>query len=711
MRMKLHKSTANGDYEVYPIYEIDYQYLSNLGITIDQTSDSLSNHNFKGRRITCINANVRNGISTNIPLLETENGNIIPFWHRFRTQNNSKWYLDEENRASYSAIEQGVHPPDWGVNPNYIWLQTDYFEANGTKYFVYPRPVNISDSFSSSTSYYEDTKRTELRMFYTDTGCSFSVFKCSISRGAQNTLYARQYGAFGFPNYPSSTTIRPHYNMTTPENTGFGEFFVSKIEVGITSQYNTLSYWHSFDSFQNGCNCPMFFVHYNDNGTDFYGVAIVQMSSFTGEKETCFPIAIRFTVLDDTFWGSSIISGGESGAGNWGNNTVPTIAGGTFSEHSDNLSPTGLSPYTVTNTINDTESRISQTLVSRGAFSIYELATTTDLGQSSALAEIYTVLYNTDFLHNYYQSLYNPLSAVLATHLIPAEFISKYNPPASRKLTVSGYSISDKISERFPQQYPEPPKFDLVKPIAKYSFDAVDIEKYTDSYADFAPYTKFILHLPFIGKTEINANYLAHGSLRVEYACDLMSGNVIAYVWAKDDNGNSQYILSASGNCGYNVPMYSMNQDGSAVGKILTSAVQLGAGAIVGSATSMAKGAVGVVSGSIDTMLASKSTEISGTLGGNNTLISSKQLWLEIIRPKWIENAYYQRLKGIPAEMSNCLADQSQNLNEPSGIPYDGFIRISHIELDNVNCTESERSEIASLLSAGVYIRGEELLQ
>lgn len=702
MRMKLHKSTRFGDYEIFPIYDIDFTNLSSTGYVQEESNDAVGSHAYKYRQWKTINSNIGLYIPRNIPKVETQEGNIIPFWHRYNNVVDGRYTMPTENLESFAAVEQGIRPDDWGTNPNYVELLRETWISHDV---LRPYTNRTISTWSSSTSYYEDTKRTELRMFYTDTGCSFTVTKMSYSRGDGHYMWPRTYSVGLYPHPTMSIRYPANYAYTDPEGRVIDDDYYINDTISVINPSTGYGDWSNYTD---GYNCQMVFVHYVQDGTDFYGVAIIQMNNFTEQSE---PVAIHVSAWDATFWGTSIISGGESGAGNWGNNTVPTIAGGTFSEHSDDLIPTGLSPYTVTNTINDTEYRITQTIVSRGAFSVYELATTTDLGQSSALAEIYTVLYNTDFLHNYYQSLYNPLSAVLATHLIPAEFISKYNPPASRKLTVSGYSISDKISERFPQQYPEPPKFDLVRPIAKYSFDAVDIEKYTDSYADFAPYTKFILHLPFIGKTEINANYLAHGSLMVEYACDLMSGNVIAYVWTKDDNGSSQYILSASGNCGYNVPMYSMNQDGSAVGKILTSAVQLGAGAIVGSAASMAKGAVGVVSGSIDTMLASKSTEIQGTLGGNNTLISSKQLWLEIIRPKWIENAYYQRLKGIPAEMSNCIADQSQNPNEPSGIPYDGFIKISHIELDNVNCTESERSEIASLLSAGVYIRGEELSQ
>lgn len=706
--MKLHKSTANGDYEVYPIYEIDYQYLSNLGITINETSDSLSNHNFKGRRITCINSNLRNGISTNIPLLETENGNIIPYWHRFRTQNNSKWYLDEENRASYSAIEQGVRPPDWGVNPNYIWLQTDYFNANGTRYFVYPRPVNISDSFSSSTSYYEDTKRTELKMFYTDTGCSFSVFKCSISRGSQNTMYARQYGAFGFPNYPSSWTMKPHYSMTTAENTTFGEMFANKIEVGITSEYSTVSYWQSFDSFQNGCNCPMFFVHYNDNGTDFYGVAIVQMSSFTGEQETCFPIAIRFTVLDSTFWGASIISGGESGAGEWGNKTIPTINDGTFSSTSNSVGTDNpnYSTTAIQTRVNTALSGLFSGLT--GVYSIYLLDTAD--GQSISFTEltrIYNVLYasgNDKFLTRYLQSMYNPLSAVIAMHLLPYQFTASalFGVTVKKQLTISGYNVSTAISET------TPPEYNILKPLGRVVFPSLDMPKYFGGFADFAPYTQCILHLPFIGAIELKTNAIAHGSITVEYLCDMISGNVTARISCTDNTGeNTQYVHTASGNCAYNLPLFTMNQNGDAVGKLLSSGAGIVSGALTGNPVNVATGIAGVVGSAIESSFSPRSTQISGNMGGNNMLMSNLDIWLEIIRPVWVENMYYQKLNGIPADMSNCIADCGQDAN--AGIPYDGFLQIEKIDLDNVPCTEQEKQEIETLLKQGVFIRGSEI--
>ena len=45
MRMKLHKTTRIGDYEVYPIYDIDFSGIAgDTGFTMQETNDSVSSY-------------------------------------------------------------------------------------------------------------------------------------------------------------------------------------------------------------------------------------------------------------------------------------------------------------------------------------------------------------------------------------------------------------------------------------------------------------------------------------------------------------------------------------------------------------------------------------------------------------------------------------------------------------------------------------------
>ena len=709
--MLLHKTTRYGDNEIYPIYEIpNFAGLIALsGYTSLYTNDSVSSKAYKIRRFRVINNNIGNYISAAIPKHENENGNIIPFYHRFNNLINGRYYIEQDVLESFAAIEQGVRPDDWGTNPNYVRLRNASQGMNdapgggyGTVNINVPTSVSKYDSFDSGYSYYEDTKRACLRMFYTQGGNSFTVSKLSMYSGDR---YNPRYYLAG--RNVSGSISGAQYAYTGDDdsilitNTSSSTYIDSYITGGPSNPYASFPAWTS------GANCPMFFVHYSNNGNDFYGVAVVQMSDNT---ENCYPVAIDVNVWDSTFWGDSIISGGESGAGTWGNNTIPSVNDGTFNSTSNNVAPTdsNYSTTAIQTRVNNALSGLFSGLT--GVYGIYMLDTASGTDRLfTELTKIYGVLYDTGndaFLNRYLQSMYNPLSAVIAMHLIPYQFAASaiFGVSTTKKLTISGYPVSDKIATKYSVTAPE---YNILKPLAKIVFSALSMPRILGGYADFAPYTQCILHLPFIGAVELKTNAIAHGSITVEYLCDTISGNVTARVCCTDNEGNSQYVATASGNCAYNLPLFSMNQDGASVGKLLSGAAGLVSGALTGNPVSVATGAAGVVGAVIESSFSPRSTQISGNMGGNSMLMSNLDVWLEIIRPKWTNAMYFQKLHGIPSGMSNCIADCSQDT--AGGVPYDGFLQISKIDLDNVPCTEQEKQEIETLLKQGVFIRGAEL--
>lgn len=698
--MKLHKSTRIGDYEIYPIYDIDFSgIVADTGYTQEYSNDAVGTSAYKYRQFKSINNNLINYVPATIPKTEPANGNIIPFWHRFTNIVDGRYTLDNDNLSSYAAIEQGIRPDDWGTNPNYIIL------SNAAPLFHdirYPNVIAIDSSWSSSTSYYEDTKRTELRMFYTDTGCSFSCSKATIYTGSGSYYYSRCYTVGQYPTWDSVNRAKKHYSYTGATNAILDAHYYIRDTIGVNVPSGAYQSWSSFTD---GYNCPMFFVHFSDSGTDFYGVAIVQMSDFT---ENSYPVAIHVSAWDTTFWGTSIISGGESGAGEWGNSTIPTINDGTFSSTSNSVGTDNpnYSTTAIQTRVNTALSGLFSGLT--GVYSIYLLDTAD--GQSISFTEltrIYNVLYasgNDKFLTRYLQSMYNPLSAVIAMHLIPYQFTASalFGVTVRKQLTISGYNVSNAISET------TPPEYNILKPLGRVVFPRLDMPQYFGGFADFAPYTQCILHLPFIGAIELKTNAIAHGSITVEYLCDMISGNVTARISCTDNTGeNTQYVHTASGNCAYNLPLFTMNQNGDAVGKLLSGGAGIVSGALTGNPVNVATGIAGVVGSAIESSFSPRSTQISGNMGGNNMLMSNLDIWLEIIRPVWVENMYYQKLNGIPADMSNCIADCGQDAN--AGIPYDGFLQIEKIDLDNVPCTEQEKQEIETLLKQGVFIRGSEI--
>lgn len=715
-QMSLHMSTANGDHEVYPIYELDYDYISNLpGFQILETSDTLTNNNYKARKFKCENTTIRDGISATIPLLETEDGNIIPFWHRFRTQmmvnGHNCWVLDQENRESYAAIQQGVRPPDWGVNPNYVYLFQDYFtmDGNSSTWFDFPRAVFIDETFSSSTSYYEDTKRTELRMFYTDTGNSFSVWKKSISRGAANTLYARQYGFGKYPRYPSGSGTKAHYNFTLSNNTVFGDDFGLKYENGVTSNYQTLAYCQSGSSFHDGANCPMVFVHFKIGNTDFYGAALIQMSSFTGDKTTCFPQAIVVSALDSTFWGTSIIPGGGGSGGSWGGKTVRAGGNGTFSRETtqrDKATPGASAVNVVVNT-NTTLEQVfgDSTPTTKGKVTL----------QTCSVNALTEALYSEDFIKAYSNAYYNPMSGIPVCHMLPLPFVQAYSQTDTINMTASGLALTT----TGPNDQKTPVVAFRIPPTTHIDSNVLDFTQlYYDAFPDFDGFTRMKLHLPYIGEVDINPNWCMGGRLQVTINCDCITGNLSAWIWCEDKDEQSGYMKIATGNCSRPIPIASMSKDPGSIGKIASGLITAvgglaaiaaapvtgGTSLAVGGAAAIAAGSVSAVSGASQ-MEHQRTTQVQYDNSGAVGALGDMKFWLEITRPVWVEPENYQALYGLPAFTGRTIMECPQKANPDSTQPFEGFLVIDSIDLTGIEVpTEEEKTMIEEQLSKGVFI-------
>lgn len=687
MRMKLHKSTRIGDYEIYPVYDIDFSGISaDTGYTQEYSNDAVGTNAYKYRQWKSINNNLVNHIPATIPKIEPADGNIIPFWHRYTNIVEGRYTLDNDNLSSYAAIEQGIRPDDWGTNPNYIDLERTSASSHN---IIRPSINKLTSSWSSSTSYYEDTKRTILRMFYTDTGCSFTVGKHTVSTGS-NYYYARAYSVGTYPHPSSTTRTGVHYSYTDTNNNMLNTNYY--IQDGLAVNPASTSEYQSWSTYPDGYNCTMIFVHFKDSGTDFFGVAIVQMSDFT---ENSYPVAIHVSAWDETFWGNSIISGGESGAGSWGNNNIPAGGGGTFSFTSDNRGDSSGTAIAAEMT-----KRIHGFNTAAGG--LYNIHVLTDSEMRDVMNALYynkstTTQILPDFIERCKNSVYNPLSAFLAINAIPHNLIMRKTTPSI--LTAAGFNISESINHVTPPTYAECEQVSYLH-LGSYDFNANHV---FDAFPDFAPYTKIKLHLPYIGIIDIDTNAVMYGSIAVTYFCDAISGNLTAFVWCCDKDGNSTYKYTASGNCAYSYPLFALAQDGSAIGKLIGSGLNLAGGMLTGSANMLAGGAGGIADGLLSAQFGRRETQSAGAFGGNVSILGDSVCYLEIIRPVWINPENYQKLHGIAADLSHTIADRG------NGIAYDGYLEISAIDLENVTCTDDEKREIADLLKQGVIIRGAEI--
>ena len=316
------------------------------------------------------------------------------------------------------------------------------------------------------------------------------------------------------------------------------------------------------------------------------------------------------------------------------------------------------------------------TAVNSGGFNVYQIL-------ASDMPEIMDILFGSGYFSRFANTMYNPLSAIISYHLLPSSLCTA--TAVSKNLKCGGYDVSTQMTT--PKQYP------IMSPLTTYHVGNVSLIRYFDAFPDFAPYTKLKLHLPYVGEIELDPNKCMYGELAVDYVCDVVSGNVAAWIWCKDKDGDSTWIATATGNAAYSLPMFSQQQDGGAIGKLTGGIAQLAIGAASGNVLTAAGGIGGIVSGAVTA--ASHQTVISGSFGGNAGILCDTVCWLEITRPQWVQTPNYQPQHGIPSYIGASIGE----------LDLTGFVRCERIELDQIPCTDPEKDEIMQILSQGIYIK------
>ena len=639
---------------------------------MERTSDSASSYAYKYRQFKSINSNLINYVPANIPRQEIQDGNIIPFWHRYNNLVDGRYTLSQDNLESFAAVEQGVKPADWGTNPNYCEFIRESIASPVSQDILRPYLNRTISTWSGSISYYDDTKRTELRMFFTDTGCSFAVTKTSYSRG-DGYIWPRTYSIGLYPHNMQSLRFPANYAYT---DSG-GRVIDSSYYINDTiSVINPATGYADRSMYTDGYNCQMVFVHFVDAGTDFYGFAVIQMSDFT---DSCYPVAIHVSAWDATFWGSSIIPGGGGGGGNWGPSSYAGGADGQWTFSSDNRGDK--IGATVAAIATDRRTALQAFYSQAHGYQLHQIL-------PALIPDIFGLLYSSSFLERYTQSLFNPLSAVISLHLLPQRLCDPQE--ATSALTLSGYDVSASL--------PTPQNFPIIATIHHEHIGTYEFEA-TDTYLDYAPFTTAYLHLPYVGVLEIDINSIAGGSISVDYLTDAQTGNCAAYITCVDRDGNSEIKYCATGNCAYTLPMFAINQDGAAVGKIVGSTLGLGLAAITGNPAAAVTAATGLAGGIFDAATAKRNTQITGSFGGNPGMISDTVCWLEIIRPCIVQPDNFDPLRGTPSLLSGTIAAYNEH-----GDGYDGFLRVLDIDAHGIQATADEIQQIETLLKAGIYV-------
>lgn len=212
----------------------------------------------------------------------------------------------------------------------------------------------------------------------------------------------------------------------------------------------------------------------------------------------------------------------------------------------------------------------------------------------------------------------------------------------------------------------------------------VDLHLFWDSALDLNPYTKLNIYIPCVGMRALDADVVMGHTLGLYYNIDLMQGCALA-VLTLDGDYLEQYPCSIS-------TMFAIY--GEQFTGLYQSVASTLATAAIGVTTAGSGGAMaGAIAGAATSAMSQKIRKGSaGTSASSMALLYQKQPYVEILRPIQQLPRDYTKFNAYPSYMTSQLINLS------------GYVEVQDIRLDDIDCTDAERSELMSMLQSGVIL-------
>lgn len=225
----------------------------------------------------------------------------------------------------------------------------------------------------------------------------------------------------------------------------------------------------------------------------------------------------------------------------------------------------------------------------------------------------------------------------------------------------------------------------------------LDVHEFWGSFLDYN--ASYSIYLPFIGYRALKPDDMVNGELGVVYHYDLLTGIVVAFIWARKEDGIKHVLYTYSGNMFYNVAfsganfMSLYNQQLSAttsgINNAMSSVGQIASGNIAGGLTSLITGTQ-QAQRQYDT--AKPDYGRGGNNGGNAGLFGIRYPYLIQSLPIGQTPKNYKNLQGIPSQIYKKLGDLT------------GYTEIDAVIVNTLTCTEEEQLQIIQQLKEGVIL-------
>lgn len=206
------------------------------------------------------------------------------------------------------------------------------------------------------------------------------------------------------------------------------------------------------------------------------------------------------------------------------------------------------------------------------------------------------------------------------------------------------------------------------------------------TFADYEPYTRYWIFLPYIGMVDLPADDVAlAGQITVIYHFDVFSGSCVAFVRCKTPKG--WFTLGEyNGNLLTNLPISGSNflsMYMNLAGSVLGAATSAASGNYVGAAVDLASG---IISAKPEYMRSGSISNVAGMLG-------HQKPFLVRAVPEIARTTHFRTMQGYASKLEGLVGSHT------------GYLRTQYTNLSGVSgATDEELAEIKQLLESGIYV-------
>ncbi len=287
----------------------------------------------------------------------------------------------------------------------------------------------------------------------------------------------------------------------------------------------------------------------------------------------------------------------------------------------------------------------------------------------SELSALNDVLWSEDFITNFRKMISDPIDGIISLLAVPI------SPSTGGKKNVRFGNYDSGISMR-----------KVNNQFGSYSCGSMKISEKFKNYLDYAPYTRVILYLPFIGFITLNTNEVMNSTIAVNYNIDFLTGDCIAQV-SINKTGLKAVGYVFNGNMGMQLPVTGANYS-RLYSSVAKGVGAIGAGIVSGGAATIALAASGAALNTA--MSAGGDIQKSGSISGNSGFLGEFTPYIIVTKPVPNMSSGFNAIEGY-------IANARVNLGNIKG-----YARVKDIHLSIANATAAEINEIENLLKTGV---------